>query len=405
MRRFAAITLALSVLTACAPSGPKKLEFWTLQLKPAFTDYVEGLIAEFEKQNPGIDVEWVDLPGSAIEQKALSAVTGGTPPDVINLNPQFATKLAESGALLALDDRIPAETLDDYFPSALDATRIDGKLYGVPWYLSTTVSFYNGELLSDRPSTYQALAKKKLKGAMSFLPNFGDSNRLLELMALDGVTLLSPDKKHAAFDTPEGRESFRFWVGLFRDKTLPVEALSLDNREIVDRFQAGQSAALAAGPQFLKLIKENAPQLYPKLAVGPQFAGRSGKVGVGVMNLVVPANSDQPEDAVALATFVTNAANQLAFAKLVPILPSAKEAAKDPFFTQLPEAPTLEDRARKIAAEQLERAVLLVPPMPHHNELAKALNQALQKAALGQMEPDAALAEAAAEWDRILARP
>lgn len=409
-----ALTLALSACSGGDKASERRVEFWTMALKPTFTAYVQTTLDAFQQENPEIQVEWIDVPGSAIEDKTLSAVSGGTPPDLVNLNPDFAQRLASKGALQDLSAMVPQDVQATYFPSALDANRLDRKLIGLPWYLSTQVAIYNRALLEKAglealPATYRELAAQagafKQAGAVPFLPNLGDTNRILELLALDGVPLLTPDRKKAAFDTPQGHESFAFWANLFRDNVLPKEALGLDNREIVDRFQAGQSAVLPAGPQFLKQVKENAPELYKTVDVAPQMAGKSGKVGVGVMNLVVPTTSKHQEDAIRLATYITNAENQLAFCKLAGILPSAQKAASDPFFTTLSATASVEDRARAIAAEQLQRSVLLVPPMPHQSELKKAMNAALQRSALGQQTPEVALKQAAADWNRILLTP
>lgn len=419
MRALACIltlTIACS-LAACSNSSSqteKRVEFWTLSLKPTFTSYMETTLAAFSKLHPEITVDWIDVPGSAIEDKTLSAVLAGTPPDLVNLNPDFSQRLGSKGALAQLDTKLSSEFLSRYFPSALDACRIKGHLVGLPWYLSTQVAVYNRSALASAslatlPSSYRELASHaqafKSAGVLPFLPNFGDGNRILELLALDGVTLLTPDRRLAAFNTPEGRESFEFWSGLFTRQVLPKEAISLDNREIVDRFQAGQSAVLPAGPQFLKTIRDNAPQLYSQVEVAPQLSGRSGRIGVGVMNLVVPATSLHQKEALELAIFMTNAANQLEFCKLAAILPSVQSAASDPFFSQLGATASVEDRARHLAAEQLKRSVLLVPPMPHHNALKKTMNAALQRVALGQQSSEQALKQAEADWNRILASP
>jgi putative chitobiose transport system substrate-binding protein len=412
LRKLSVLALAVG-LTACAGNSGNQVEFWTMGLKPQFTTYMEETLAAFEKTHPGVEVDWVDLPASAIEQKTLSSVAGGNPPDLVNLNPAFSSKLARQNALLDLNSAVSADVQARYYPAALEATRIDGRLYGLPWYLSTQVSVFNRDNLTqggvkELPGTYRELASYaaglQKAGFQPFMPNFGDGNKLLEMLAMDGVRLLSADGKRAAFDTPEGRASFAFWVSLYRDGAIAKESLNLDHREVVDRFQAGQSSVLPAGPQFLTLIKQNAPELYAKLEVGPQLSGSSGKVGVGVMNLVVPVNAKHQAEAVELAQFITNAENQLAFSKLVPILPSVKAAAQSEYFTKLPASPTLEDRARQIAAQQLERAELLVPSLPRHDELAKALNQAFQSSALGKATPEEALAQAAADWDRILSK-
>jgi putative chitobiose transport system substrate-binding protein len=225
----------------------------------------------------------------------------------------------------------------------------------------------------------------------------------MEVLASEGIGLLSADGKHAAFNTPAGADVLKFWADLIHDGVVPQECLTQGHREAIDRFQAGQTAVFPAGPQFLTTIKQNSPQLYAKIDVGPQITGASGKVGVGVMNLVIPNASTHQDLALDLGKFIVSGPNQLAFCKIVPILPSEKGAAADAFFK--PTGTSLEEKARTIAAEQLQHATLLVPPLPHQNELAKALDDALQRAALGQQQPAEAIKQAAQDWDRVLATP
>jgi putative chitobiose transport system substrate-binding protein len=303
-----------------------------------------------------------------------------------------------------------------YFESALQANTFNGQLVGLPWYLSTSVTFYNRELWKMAgltpghwPKTYQQLAIaaeaiKRKTPAYGFLPNFGDRGKFMEILAQEGIPLLSKDQRHAAFDTPQGINVLAFWRGLFQAGIVPQDAITQDHREAIDRFQAGQTAAFPAGPQFLNLIHQNAPKLYEQLAVGPQITGASGHIGIGVMNLVMLRSCPHQTLAFDLAKFITNGPNQLAFCKLVAILPSIKAAASDPYFKQgLMPGADLEARARAISASQLQRATLLVPPMPHQSDLAKSLDDALQRAALGTMSPADSLHEAAQEWNVLLA--
>jgi putative chitobiose transport system substrate-binding protein len=412
--------LLLLALSAClvgcpkegpAPASDNAVELWTMQLKPTFTGYMTDLIAAWEQAHPGKHVNWVDLPASEIENKTLTAAASGHSPDLVNLNPAFANKLANVKGLLALP--IDAHFKDQYFEAAWQANTVDGQIVGLPWYLSTSVTLFNKELwqqagLKEYPSTWQGLAEasrviKAKTEARGFMPNFGDRGKFMEMLASEGIGLLSADRQHAAFNTPAGVGVLEFWAGLIREGVVPQECLTQGHREAIDRFQAGQSAVFPAGPQFLKTIKENSPQLYAKIDVGPQISGGSGKVGIGVMNLVIPSASAHKDLALDLGKFIVNGPNQLAFCKLVPILPSEKGAAADPFFHA--GGATLEERARAIAADQLQRATLLVPPLPHQNELAKALDDALQRAALGIKPPAEALRIAAEDWDRVLSTP
>jgi len=103
--RWMAVVLTLGGLWNCSSPSPEQpnssqqeLEFWTMQLQPDFTEYFNQLIATFESENPNLTVRWVDVPWNAMESKILTAVSAGTAPDVVNLNPKFASQLASRKA-------------------------------------------------------------------------------------------------------------------------------------------------------------------------------------------------------------------------------------------------------------------------------------------------------------------
>jgi len=56
----------------------------------------QELDCHFEAENPDVKVNWVDVPWSAMESKILTAAK--TAPDVVNLNPNFASRLATRNA-------------------------------------------------------------------------------------------------------------------------------------------------------------------------------------------------------------------------------------------------------------------------------------------------------------------
>jgi putative chitobiose transport system substrate-binding protein len=57
------------------------LDFWAISLQPFFTDFVNGLIASYERANPGVKICWVDVQFGAVEQKLLAALAGGVAPE------------------------------------------------------------------------------------------------------------------------------------------------------------------------------------------------------------------------------------------------------------------------------------------------------------------------------------
>lgn len=179
-------------------SGSGKIEFWTMALKPQFTDYFQSAIASFEQQNQGIKVNWVDVPWDGMENKILTAVSAKTPPDVVNLNPDFASQLAGRNAWLDLDSKIKDAERSSYLPNIWKASTLNGKSYGIPWYLTTRLTIYNTDLLKQAginkvPKTYAELAQvakeiKEKTGKYAFFATFvpQDSGEVLESLVQMG---------------------------------------------------------------------------------------------------------------------------------------------------------------------------------------------------------------------------
>jgi putative chitobiose transport system substrate-binding protein len=119
------------------------------------------------------------------------------------------------------------------------------------------------------------------------------------------------------------------------------------------------------------------------------------------MNLVIPRATPKPDAALKSALYVTNTANQLAFAKAANVLPSTLEALQQ-YRRELSGsgkkgAPV--EQARDISASQMQEAEVLVPTLKDSNKLQKVIYENLQAAMLGEKTVDKAVADAAQEWD------
>jgi putative chitobiose transport system substrate-binding protein len=390
--------------------GAQEVEFWTMQLQPDFTDYFNELIANFEAENPGITVRWIDVPWGDMQSKILTAVSAGTAPDVVNLNPDFASQLAGKQAWLSLDDRLTPEEKSLYLDKIWQANTLNGESFGLPWYLTTRVTLYNTELfeaagLTEPPTTYEelAIAAQQIKDAtgkyaffISFVPE--DAADVLQSFVQMGVPLVD-DQGNAAFNTPEGKAVFQYWTDLYQQELLPREVLTQGHRRAVELYQAGETAILASGAEFLSTIENNAPDIAAATASAPQISGETAKKNVAVMNLVIPRSTDAPDAALKFALYVTNDANQLAFAKAANVLPSTTQALADSYFTEPPTDAEPVTLARSVSAGQMADAEVLVPAMEEVKTLQKAIYTNLQAAMLGQKTVDEAIADAAAEWD------
>ncbi|MEB3122085.1 MAG: sugar ABC transporter substrate-binding protein [Snowella sp.] len=413
--------LLLSWLVSCqsTPSNPTAsgekggIQFWTMQLQPQFTPYFTELIGNFKTTNPDITVKWEDVPWDAMQSKILTSISAKTAPDVVNLNPNFASQLAGKNAWLDLSSKVSPDIQKQYLPKIWQANTLNNLSFGIPWYLTTRVTIYNQDLLKKAgittpPATYEELAKvaktiKDKTGKYAFFITFspGDSGEVLESMVQMGVKLVD-DQGKAAFDTPEGLAAFKYWVDLYQQGLLPPEVLTQGHRHGVELYQSGSTALLSSGAEFLKTIEKNAPTIAKASAAAPQITGKTGKKNVAVMNLVIPRDSKQADEALKFALFVTNADNQLAFTQQGGTLPSNIEAIER-YIAKLDKesSGSSVEQARKVSAGQLKDAEVLIPPMKNFNQLQKLIYENLQAAMLKQKTVEQAVKESAEAWNAL----
>ena len=409
-------------ISSCNPrsnTNSEELEFWTMQLKPNFTNYFSDLNSNFEARNEAVKLRWIDVPWSAMENKILTSISAKTAPDVVNLNPMFASQLATRNAWLDLEELVTPDVKASYLEKIWQASTIEicqennceEQTFGLPWYLTTTITIYNQKLLqaagvSQAPTTYQELAtaaktikEKTGKYAffISFVPN--DSGDVLESLVKMGVTLVDESGK-AAFNSTEGKAAFQYWVDLYQQKLLPPEVLTQGHRYGIELYQMGEIALLFSGAEFVDSIANNAPTIAEVSATASQITGNNGKKSVAIMNLVIPRDTDKSKDALKYALYVTNTENQLAFAKTSNVLPSTTTAVERYIADiEQKEQTNLKEQALKTSATQLKDAEVLIPPRKDLPALQKVIYENLQAAMLDEKTVEQAIKDAADGWN------
>lgn len=431
LRLVAAVAVVGSLATACglggspdatdgssaSGKGPLKgtVTFETLQLKPTFTKYVNGVIADFEKKNPDVKVKWVDIPFQGAQEKLTADATAGTLPDVVNLNPQFAQPLENKGLFVDMDEAA-ADVKGDYIPGAWKAFTVPDRpgSYGIPWYLTSEVTMYNKDLFkkagldtSKPPATFDELLadgktlSKAGKGSFYGI-HPALENRFITDLAKQGVPLLDDSGKKWTFNTPAATAYLSSLVKAYQGGVYPKDSLTQDHSKETEAYQAGTVGLFPSGPNFLTIIKQNAPKIAKATGVGPQITGSDGITNMSVMGLLVPKASKNQRAALAFAGYMANSRNQLAFSKIVTVLPSVTKALKDPYFTSAGDG-SVDAQARKISAQQIAKAQSLVP-VQFDDRVKQAVLAKIQLALQGKLSPQKALDEAVAAANALTGR-
>ncbi|MEB3244675.1 MAG: extracellular solute-binding protein [Vampirovibrionales bacterium] len=409
---------------------PVTLTLWTLQMQP-FETLVRKAITDFEHQHPGVRVQWEDLPFAEGKKRALAAVLSPRVPDVINLNPGFAALLAQRGALLDMNTELSAEQQADYVPVVWEAVQLQRRLtagrpvgvgvrhaniaVGLPWYVTTTVTMSNAALLKQAgwqhpPETLAELEQLghalKPLGYKALMPAIAENGAFLKLLRRAG---LEPVQNGCLVwaGLPEVRRQLAFYKRLYDARLIPAESLTAGHRAAVEQYLSGRLALLSSGPNFLGMVKDNAPEVYAQTQVSPAIpmAGynQHAYLDVSAMVLSVPSKSAHPKLAIALARTLAGPEFQLALAKTVPVLPSVKAAyAQAPAFFGLtpsatPRVHTVDSAmtaGRWLTAQQLLGAKATNPVLPNEAQLNTAVDYAIQSVLLDRSDIPEALSHA-----------
>lgn len=420
-RAAAGVGIAFSIvlsMTACGgggndsdaaggkPTGEIKFQTWNLRAK--FKDYFDGAIAQFEKQNPGTKVNWVDQPADGYPDKLSADASAGTLPDVVNVSPDLDYPLAKAGLVLNLDkDKTASKYKSEYMDTAWNGYSMPGMdgVYAFPWYLNTGPLFYNKSMFKDSgldadkpPLTFNDLfadAKKMAqhgKATLAQPPTIEDFGRY-------GVPLMSKDGSKFTLNDAKGVEFLTKYLDLYKNGGLHKQTLTLTPETAGQKFLQQEVAMNPGSAHDLENFKENAPSLYANLGITP--VPTNARQNMYTQGLAVNAKSKHTAAAVAFAHFLTDQKNQESFARKVAVFPSTKGSLDKPYWSK--DDGTEEGRIRVAAAKMLPDAVNYTPVLMS-DEMKTALRNEIAKCFQGKQSPKEALDSAVDQMNKLLAQ-
>lgn len=379
------------------------LEFWTIDLKASFGDFFNNLISKYEEENPGVKINWTDIPYDDMQSKLVTAVAGGTAPDVVNMNTQMALNLAGEDALVDLNAAASDEQKSIYIQDLWNSARIGDEVYAFPWYASPDIMFYNKDLFDQAgmevPTTFdQALSECEefynKTGAYLFMPD-----EFFNILIEETIPVLNDDSTAAAFNTQETIDLLNKYKE-FTDKGVISKTKWGDWDECLKLFESGKLAIVSSSGSSLSRIKDEAPDIYEKVAISTPLTGSTGLSRNPLMNLVIPKASKNQEAAIKFAAYVTNDDNQLAFCKEVSIFPSTTKASEDPFFTS--DTSTLEGQASAMSAKASLTSQDFSLSVANQNDIQTAIDKAYEAVIINGDDPATALSDAESSVNSLL---
>lgn len=387
-----------------------EVTMWTASLAgEPFDSYFDDLEKEFEDMHPELDVTIEDIPQNEIETKVLTSLTGDDVPDVVNLAPRYVTNIAAQQGLLDLEDLLSDEAKDSYIDGPFEAGQYDEGLFAVPWYLTTTSSWHNEDHfeeagVTELPTSFSGVYETGKKvteatGKPSYFQMINEGDKLInKIVSLANGESIVEDGKTNLKDNEKINEFFTLSQKMYQEGIMPQENAEGTFSTAQELFMAENLSFIDSGATFLGPIEEGAPDVYDAAKAGHPLRGEDEPVNVGVQQFSVPAKTDNPDAAVALAEFVTNAENQLEFSKVAgTVLPSTEESLDDDYFTDPGDSPKGQGRAE--ASKSVKRSEVLEPQLDNSPDLREIIKRAYIQNLQGDLTPEEAMDTIAEEWD------
>ena len=403
---------AACALASLAASAQTEISFYyPVAVGGPITKIVDGLAADFEKENFGIKVKPI-YSGTYQETlvKALTAHKSGTPPVTsVLLSTDMFTLIDE-------DAIVPIEGVDmkAFYPAFMANSQTGGKVWGVPFQRSTIVLYWNKELFKEAgldpnkpPQSWdemlayaQKLTKRDAAGNVTQwgvqIPSSGFPYWLFQgLTTPNGVELMNAAGTETYFDRPEVIQALTYWVDLGRKHKVMSTGVIEWGTTPKDFFEK-KIAMMWTTTGNLTNVKNNAKFDFG-VAMLPAAKRRGSPTGGGNFYVFKKAKPEEQLAAVKFAQWMTQperAAQWGIDTGYVAVRQDAWQTAKmQDYVKSFPVA--------AVARDQLQYSVAELST--HDNQrVTKALNDGLQAALTGAKTPAQAMKDAQAEASRIL---
>ena len=362
-------------------------------------EVLSQLMPAFEKQHPGISVDVQQIPWTAAHEKLLTAYVGEATPDIAMLGNTWVQEFVALDALEPLDGLASSSsviTRDDFFDGIWKTNVVNGKTFGIPWYVDTRLIFYRTDLLAkagyrEFPTTWTdwVAAMKKIKQQMApnQFPLLMPTNEWPQpvIFALNvGSPILRDGGRYGAFEQPEFRRGFDFYISLYR-QGLASAVSTAQVSNLFQEFERGNIAMFISGPWYIgdmknRLDAATQPNWMTAPIPGPNGPGVSL---AGGSSLSLFAASTHKKEAWLLMEYLSQPSVQTEFYHLTGDLPPRKSAWADTALAN--------NKYARAFREQLE-LVVPTPQVPEWEEIATTIFEHGEQAIRGVKSVDQTLA-------------
>jgi sorbitol/mannitol transport system substrate-binding protein len=393
---------------------------------------MQRLSKTFEQQHPDIKLNWVVLEENVLRQRLTTDIaTKGGQFDVLTIGMYEASLWGQKGWLEEMKDLPASYALDDVFPSVRDGLSVDGKLYALPFYAESSMTYYRTDLfkeagltMPERP-TWTEIAgfaeklthrdKEQYGICLRGKAGWGENMALISTVANAYGARWFDEQWKPQFDQPEWKNALNFYVETMK-KSGPPGASSNGFNENLALFNSGKCAiwvdATVAG-SFVTDKTQSKVADHVGFTYAPHEVTDKGSAWLYSWALAIPTSAKNQADAKTFSTWATSKEYAALVAEKdgVANVPPGTRAStyNDAYMTAAPFA--------KITLESLKAVTPKTPTLkpvpyvgiqlvtiPEFQAIGTSVGQQFSAALVGTTTVDAALAAAQNSTERDMKR-
>jgi multiple sugar transport system substrate-binding protein len=235
--------------------------------------------------------------------------------DVMAVDVIWTAEFAAKGWLQPLEGNFKIDT-SQMLPATVASATYNGKLYAAPWVTDGGLLYYRTDLVKTPPATWDDMLKDcsiaKANNMNCYAGQFasyeGLTVNVAEAINTNGGTIVGDDGKTPTLDTADAKAGLQRLVDGFKSGDIPQEALTYQEEQGRQAFEAGKLLFLRNWPYVYSLAKTDGSSVVKdKFAVAP-LPGISGPgaSSLGGHNIAVSAFSKHQQTAVDFAKFMAS---------------------------------------------------------------------------------------------------
>lgn len=302
----AAVSLGVMGAMASSASAQEKVIFkvaYSCDYAPISTTlcnaWWDKMSTDFEAENPGVQVQKIQLPGSFVDMEnkiSLLLRSPSTAPDLLEVFDQDESLWSGSGYFLPLNSYLKGQSFWDNIPQSVKTqSTIAGNVYGVSHSENTMALFYDKKLFKEagipmpwQPKTWADIiaAAEKLKAAnpktWPFYAITGEAGGI-SAVSYGGLSLLLGSSDPTILDPKTGRwvvdsKGLRETIGFYKE--VSEKGLMAPSTEMLSANSTGvPPSAIPAHQIGITMMGNWIPDIWTKEVAGPYYPNDAKEVG------------------------------------------------------------------------------------------------------------------------------